>query len=496
MPPTPTPEQDAAIAAFATGKDLAIEAGAGTGKTTTLAMAARTTPRTGQYLAFNRHIAMDAGRAMPGTVDCRTVHSLAYGATRQDPTGRALLDRLNGQRVNSHVMARHLGLGHLVVTIPTGGAPRQKVLQPGWQAGHVRRAIRTFCQSADPEPGPQHFAYVDGIDVQEPGKRHINNRQVARELTPALHRAWRDLCSPTGRLRYDHDVYVKQWQLRGPRIPGDFVLFDEAQDASPVMLAILAANGQQTVYVGDSQQAIYEWRGAINAMAGLGDDTQRAWLTHSWRFGPAIAERANVVLGILASPLRLTGDPALGSVVRTTSGGPAPAAVLCRSNRVAVNTVMQYQARGLSPHLVGGAADIIAFANAAMQLQGGERTSHPELACFDDWRAVQDYVAQDPQGSELALLVTLLDEYGSQIVIDALDGTVAAAAADVIVSTAHKAKGREWDSVALTGDYYGDEDGPPDDAELRLLYVAATRARLALDISRCLPLLRADRWAR
>jgi superfamily I DNA/RNA helicase len=52
--------------------------------------------------------------------------------------------------------------------------------------------------------------------------------------------------------------------------------------------------------------------------------------------------------------------------------------------------------------------------------------------------------------------------------------------ADVTVSTAHKAKGREWDAVQLAGDF--PEPEKQGDEELRLLYVACTRAKRELDI--------------
>lgn len=55
------------------------------------------------------------------------------------------------------------------------------------------------------------------------------------------------------------------------------------------------------------------------------------------------------------------------------------------------------------------------------------------------------------------------------------------ASADVVISTAHKSKGREWQSVQLAGDFPDEAAGS--DAELRLLYVAATRGRLELDVS-------------
>lgn len=489
MQPAPTGEQQQAIDQFGTGSNLVIEAGAGTGKTTTLAMLARTTPRSGHYLAFNRAIARDAGRAMPQTVRCTTVHSAAAQALRRDPRQRAVMDRLGGARVASSKVAKGLRLGHIVVDVPTAGAPRTKVLQPAWQAGHITRAIRAFCQSADPGPGPHHFPYVHGIDA--PG-RSINNEALAKEMVPGLMRAWDDLSAPHGLLRYEHDHYLKQWALGAPMLGAEYVMLDEAQDASPVMLDVLARQGCQVVYVGDTQQQIYEWRGAINALGLV--DGPRTYLTQSWRFGPGIAAVANLVLRALEAKLRLVGAPHVHSTLyHGVAGKPRPPAdaVLCRSNAHAVNVVMQYQARGMAPHLVGGAEDILYFAHAAARLQAGEHVAHPELACFDTWAAVQDYVANDPQGSELAMLVNLLDEYGVQIVCDALDGTVAEDGADVVISTAHKAKGREWGAVRLGADFpdnEGDEPLPPE--ELRLLYVAATRARLGLDLSGCAPLLR------
>jgi superfamily II DNA/RNA helicase len=59
----PTPEQATAIELFLTGESLAIEAGAGTGKTSTLVMLAKSAGnnRQGQYVAFNRAL-VEEGR--------------------------------------------------------------------------------------------------------------------------------------------------------------------------------------------------------------------------------------------------------------------------------------------------------------------------------------------------------------------------------------------------------------------------------------------------
>jgi superfamily I DNA/RNA helicase len=62
-------------------------------------------------------------------------------------------------------------------------------------------------------------------------------------------------------------------------------------------------------------------------------------------------------------------------------------------------------------------------------------------------------------------------------------GQVAAAEADVVLATAHKAKGCEWRSVRLADDFFRAEEGPYPREEANLLCVAVTRAMDWLDPS-------------
>src|SRR5690606_15471961 len=110
-------------------------------------------------------------------------------------------------------------------------------------------------------------------------------------------KAWADLCSYSGKLRLDHDHYLKQFQLRHPnaekriRLRYDVIAVDEAQDLNPCVEAILKAQNQslgphdlktQIIYVGDSCQSINGWNGAVNAMANA--PGARLFLTQSFRF--------------------------------------------------------------------------------------------------------------------------------------------------------------------------------------------------------------------
>jgi superfamily I DNA/RNA helicase len=103
---TPTAEQKAAVDVFAAGHDLALVAGAGTGKTATLVQMAAATKKRGLYVAFNKAIAQDADRRFGSNVTCRTSHSIAFRAV-----GRLYHDRLSTQaRIPAKQTARILGI--------------------------------------------------------------------------------------------------------------------------------------------------------------------------------------------------------------------------------------------------------------------------------------------------------------------------------------------------------------------------------------------------
>lgn len=466
----PTDEQDEVIDRFLFGDPLAVQARAGTGKTTTLVMlgdAAR--PRRCRYLAFNRSVIADARGRFGDNVSAFTAHSAAFRAV-----GRPYAHRLQSSRVRSEGIAHMLGIEAITVDAPTG--PR--TIEPGTLAGLVMMTLRRFCQSEHPRPLRHHTPNLRGIDL--PGV-WVNNNRVATHIAPAVAAAWRDICDPDGALPFAHDHYLKMWQLSGAPVPAHVILYDEAQDASPVILAALVQQTHaQLVIVGDPEQSIYGFTGAVNAMADIPDDAKVS-LTQSFRFGPAIADVANRVLAMLDATPPVIGHPNVPSRVERTG---TPDAILCRTNASAVTAALSLMRAGRKVHVVGGATDVISFARAAEQLQHGRRTNHRDLACFATWPEVLDYVQRDPQGADLAMLVALVVEFGPRRLITGLGAGVPEHLADVVISTAHKAKGREWDQVIIGDDFYDPDRDMPDE-ELRLLYVAATRARHVLDVTRC-----------
>jgi UvrD/REP helicase N-terminal domain len=464
---TPTPEQSAIIEAFLSGADLVIEAGAGTGKSSTLRMMAEASPRQRcLYVAYNKAIQTDAAAAFPRNVTCKTAHSIAYGSV-----GRQFARRLNGPRMPARRVAVALG-----INFPLSFGDR--VIQPTQLARLVSDTVRRFCLSADTEIAPWHVPGVNGLD-------ETADRDAIRDaVLPYARKAWRtDLTSRDGQLPYTHDCYLKAWSLSGPRLDYDVVMLDEAQDSSPVVAAVVSdQDSAQKCLVGDENQSIYQWRLAVNAMRDFGG--KRLQLTKSFRFGQAIADEANKWLAVLDSPLRLTGYERLNSVVQAAEN---PDAILCRTNAKAIGQVMAGLGTGHRVALVGGGNDMRRLAEAAASLKAGLGTDHPELFAFRTWAEVQDYAENDSAGSDLKVLVRLVDQHGPDALIDAMDRLVPENRADVIVGTSHRAKGREWNAVRIADDFHEpkpQDDGSPgviDTAEAMLAYVAVTRAQLTLD---------------
>lgn len=472
----PTDEQAAAVEAFRHGQHLALQAGAGTGKTTTLALLASAARTSGRYIAFNKAIATTATRILPPHVACKTAHSMAFAAI-----GHRYTSRLNAPRIPTWKTGVALG-----ITKPIRIGDRD--VSPRALSHTTLKTVTHFCHSVDTRMRIRHVPRLRGIEDDE------HHTELAQHVLPYARKAWADLQHPdSGVVRFDHDHYLKIWALSDPKIPADFLLLDEAQDTNPVLEGVLTGQRghAQLVMVGDSAQAIYGWRGARDVMAGF--EGTHLHLSQSFRFGSRLAKEANRWLAIADAPIRLTGTPTLNT---TLGDHHQPTAILCRTNVGAMIEVLHHLAAGHRVALTGGGGALQALAHAARDLKAGQRATHPELILFTSWGELQDYADHDPSGRDLAPLVDLVDTHGTDAILGAVNQLSNEACADITVSTAHKAKGREWPVVRIADDFTepapspdtpAAEDGTPqpgpiDAAEARLSYVAVTRARHHLDL--------------
>ncbi|MFI9764967.1 UvrD-helicase domain-containing protein [Streptomyces sp. NPDC051963] len=471
---TLTDEQAHALNLFKAGRHLVLQAGAGTGKTSTLELLAGSTQRCGRYVAFNKNIARDAAARFPRTVTCRTAHATAYAAVGHRYTGR-----LNSPRQAAWKTGQALG-----ITRPVRIGDHE--ITPRMLSHNVLRTVTRYCHSADRALAHHHVPRLRGLTA--PGE----HEQLADIAVQFAGRAWADLQDrDQGVVRFEHDHYLKMWALTEPKIEADFLFLDEAQDTNPVLEEVFNAQRghAQLVMVGDSAQAIYGWRGARDVMTGF--DATPLTLTHSFRFGPVIAQEANRWLALADAPIRLTGTE---SIPAEAGGLDCPDAVLCRTNIGAMTEVMRLLAAGHRVALTRGGQQLAALALAARDLKSGHRTPHPELVLFRSWGDLQDYAACDPAGRDVQPFVDLVDAHGPDAILAAVDQLTDEEQADVTVSTAHTAKGREWPTVQIGNDFpppkdtdQHDDQGRPipepvNDTDARLAYVAVTRARQHLDL--------------
>lgn len=472
----PTDEQDAILDGFAAKHHLAVTALAGTGKTSTLRMCGEIARRQqGVYLAFNRAIADEATDSFPIRVTARTAHSFAYRAF-----GHQFQHRLNGHRMPPWEVAKRLNIEPLIL--------EDRVLTPTKLASLTREMINRFCYTSDPYVELSHVPYVRGLeerfDPEMPGVLTAADQHgaLAEWLLPYAVEYWQDIKDTGGQFRFEHDHYLKLWALTHPLLPGDFILADEAQDLNGVLIGLIQDQTEmQKVIVGDAYQQIYAWRGSVNAM-DMFEVHQTLPLTQSWRFGPEIAGAANVFLAQLGSDLELRGNPDKTSAITRT----IPDAVLCRTNAGGLEMVISALEQGRKVHFAGNRPkEMLSFFTAVEQMKQGRITTHPDLQAFGRWQEVVDYVrtTNDP---EFTLLVGLVERYGVDALLKALGALVPPERADLTISTAHSAKGLEWPNVQLGGDFDPEpEEGklprPITPAEIRLRYVAVTRAKDELD---------------
>lgn len=469
---TPTDEQLAALQMAQTGQSFKIVAYAGAGKTTTLKLISENLRGRGLYLAFNKAIATEAQGKFPANVKCQTFHSLAYRHVN-----RAITDKIKLPRLTPARLAEELKLTPIQVERSFDGVRKPVILSATKLANLVSEAITNFCKTSSAYPAPRHITPPSWLDEGD-------KVRLQEWLYPAFEYRWQQSIDPRHQAGIGHDIYLKLWSLSNPIIPADFILFDEAQDADPLMMGALLQQNRQTIYVGDAHQQIYEWRGATNAMRRL--PYPATLLTQSFRFGDGIAQVANLFLKALQEDIPLKGSPTRHSTTAKILANDKKDAILCRTNASAMARLLAGQKAGHRVALQADGQRILRFCHGADSLKNGKSAyGIAELAYFNHWGEVVEF-SETGEGGDLKTWVKLIEEHGTATITHAINHLSDERQADYVVSTAHKAKGLEWGRVQIADDFMYDISQhsikiTPE--ELRLLYVACTRAKDVLDVS-------------
>lgn len=461
-----TEEQQQCIdAAKNHGQNVGINAYAGTGKTTTCRLLSEEVRMPMVYLCFNKSIAEEAKTKFPEHVLCSTQHSYAYRAV--GPTFN-----YNSNKLTKSMYARETA--DVLGIKPVGVYMGTHTVEASTLAYCVNQTVRRFCQSGDDCVQTRHYVGLDAFEGYE-----RNDQDVLRALVVGYaDKLWNMMIDKTSPVPLGFDGYLKYWALGNPYINTSKILLDEAQDTNGVMLSVLQAQQGKAdvIFVGDKYQQIYDWRGAINAMDRF-QNAQVCRLTQSFRFGAGIAEAASRILVRLNESVPVRGNPAQTS---SFTQGDTASVLLTRTNATILDYLVNaYLAEENDQriYVAGGVADLIALVDAGWNVQQGKKTSHPLFMGFKDWNEFVTY-CEKTKDAEANALLRIFDKHGPVKAKRSLEQVVRSEhEADIVLTTAHKSKGREWQQVQLADDFRldADEDGMINPAELRLLYVAITR---------------------
>ena len=284
-----------------------------------------------------------------------------------------------------------------------------------------------------------------------------------------------------------HDTYVKVWQLTNPKIIYDYIMFDEAQDANPVLLSVILKQSCQQIFVGDKFQSIYQFRGGVNAMDIIPHPAYP--LSHSFRFGPNIANLATKVLNHSDANVLIHGKGFDTQIIKGSEyNGSEPFLYLSHTNVNLLNVLIScYQAKIPAVFTSNKAGMTLSKLKSMVSLHTcgkANLVSHKKYPTLEALLLGE----KDLETQTFGEWIEHQDEK-VELLVQALKWTlnIPDALAQVHLSTAHLSKGLEFDTVMLADDFKSIiasfHDGRPlNETDLNLFYVAVTRAKKTLVI--------------
>jgi superfamily I DNA/RNA helicase len=425
---------------------ILVSARAGTGKTTTLSafVKARKAYRFA-YIPYNTITKDEAIGKFPESTFISTIHSIAYQVC-----GKQYQNKL----VHSLTIED-------IAKLPYFFALDLHDKQVVSLANHVIRLITDYCNSDKPKL--DSFSDIPLLV------------QLAKEY-------WAEMINPNNDFSITHDTYLKLYQLINPVLDYDYILIDEAQDSNAAMLDIILKQKAKKIFVGDPHQRIYGFRGAINVF-DLVEGTQ-FYLTESFRFGPQIANIANLLLQLKDEDILLKGSEFRESIV-----GPLDKTmqytVITRTNAALIDLAIENVIDNKKVFINGGEKILGSIIDVTHLYHG-----RYDQIKNNNMRTMKNYahfktMSKITKNPEAMLQVYLIDKYGASLSewVDVLKRNLSGKkSADIILTTAHKSKGLEFVSVLIADDF-GDITANSSSEDINILYVAVTRATHDLELS-------------
>lgn len=463
--------------------NIRINAVAGSGKTTTVIEYARTRPKNAKilYLAFNRSVKTEAAKKFAekrlDNVKVETAHSLAY---KQVVFKHHYKVRNSGYKTHE--------IADLLQIAGDGDKHTEYVI-----ANHISKFIAYFCNSD--KPRVQDLNYLDTV-FDEKAKAFVSQfYRYIEEKTRLLLKKMDE-----GKIEITHDFYLKKFQLGNPKLHYDYILFDEAQDASPAMLDIVLRQAATKVIVGDTHQQIYGWRHAVNSLEKA--DFKTHHLSTSFRFSQDIADLANRILDWKSHLADYQAVPITGA-----GSGKAykSKAIIARTNLGLLLKAIEYvtEKKKIKHIYFEGNINSYTYADEGASLydvlnlyNGKPQLIRDKLIrSMKSMEDLEEYI-EKTEDVQLGMMVDIVTEYGNKIpgIISAIKQKHIEGddkeKAEIVFSTVHRCKGMEYDAIQLVNDFINEEKieklkADPKrqlnvsrlNEEINLLYVAVTRTR-------------------
>lgn len=470
----PANEYQQAVIEGSTGKgNMAVLAGAGVGKTWTLAEVGRyiasfakknRTKDNMRYLAFNRAIVDEASSKMPPNVKASTFHGFFYGLV-----GRNYASRVNQKfRLSNEDCAALLGIKEPLEL-------NSKNLSPVQQWRMVRQGLDRFAKDDSRTIDGYHIPWQQGLT----GDDMVILRS---SLHNALTVAWQDIMQYQGQLPFNPMFYIKMGTVLNPARAAGIIVIDEAQDTFKNVEYWASGLFNKVIMVGDPAQGINKWTGADNALATLPlnrfskpGTARRFLMPQSYRFGPEIAEVANLILPWTDEDTTIIGNPDITSEVGEYAEDPGM--IICRTNSdVITSALASTRPVALTKNQQ---EEIRMLATAFGQLEQGIPCDYPEFAAFSDIHQLREYAEHD--NPDLLTTVKLVEKHGHATLLKLAEtalppGTDGAC----LVSTIYRLKGLEAERVQLSSTGWEDprEENKTLTPDLAMaLYTSVTRAK-------------------
>jgi F-box protein 18 (helicase) len=469
--------------------NIKINAVAGSGKTTTIIEYAKARPSSSKilYLAFNKSVKIEAVKKFTdkglNNVKVETAHSLAH---------RHIVIHSNykvrGQGYKTNEIAELLNL--------QGNEEKHTEYVI---ANHINKFIAYFCNSDKQKV--QDLNYLDTV-TDSKAKIFVSNFYDYIVNQSRLLLSKMDI----GEIEITHDFYLKKFQLSNPKLPYDYILFDEGQDASPAMLDVFFKQKATKVIVGDTHQQIYGWRFAVNSLEKA--DFKTYHLSTSFRFSQDIA---NLAMEVLKYKKHISEHQTIPITGKGNSKEIKTKAVLARTNLGLLLKAIEYvtEKKKIKQIYFEGNINSYTYADEGASLYDVLNLYNKKTHLIKDKLIremkdiveLEEYIAKT-EDVQLAMMVEIVREYGNKIpdIIKAIKEKHVEnddkEKAEMIFSTVHRCKGMEYDAIQLVNDFISEEkleklkvDKKAEEInvtklneEINLLYVAVTRAKSSIHI--------------